>query len=114
PMAWADVSYVLLANTDPASQAAALAQLRPAIAVLDTMAEWIAGHRRVLDGVIAAVAVVSVSERELASVTGGKGADALRARGPRAIIVKRGPRGAALVTAEGTMTVPAYPSPVVD
>ena len=37
PRAWLDTPYVLLANTDPAAQAAALAQLRPALAVLDTI-----------------------------------------------------------------------------
>jgi sugar/nucleoside kinase (ribokinase family) len=108
PRAWADTPYVLLANTDPAAQAAALAQLRPALAVLDTMEEWILGHRRALDEVIAGVGVVSVNERELALLTGGRGPDALRARGPRAVIVKRGRQGATLYTAGGPVTVPAY------
>ncbi|HEY8807504.1 MAG TPA: PfkB family carbohydrate kinase [Candidatus Limnocylindria bacterium] len=114
PRAWADTPYVLLANTDPSAQSAALAQLRPAIAVLDTMEEWIAGHRRDLDDVIAAVGVVSVNEAELASLTGGKGAGALLRRGPRAVIVKRGREGAVLVTAEGSLAIPAYPATVVD
>jgi sugar/nucleoside kinase (ribokinase family) len=114
PRAWADTAYVLLANTDPAAQLAALDQLRPAVAMLDTMDEWIAGHRRALEAAIAAVGVVSVSERELASLTGGKGADALLARGPRTVIVKRGRVGAVLVTAEGSLAMPAYPSAIVD
>lgn len=114
PRAWADTPYVLLANTDPAAQAAALAQLRPALAVLDTMEEWITGHRRALDDVIAAVGVVSVNERELALLTDGKGADVLRARGPRAVIVKRGRDGVSLFTASGTVTVPAYKEPPID
>jgi len=114
PRAWADTPYVLLANTDPAAQAAALGQLRPAVAVLDTMEEWIGRHRRDLDDVIAAVGVVSVNERELASLTGRKGAGALRARGPRAVIVKRGREGAVLLTADGSLTMPAYPATVFD
>jgi sugar/nucleoside kinase (ribokinase family) len=114
PRAWADTPYVLLGNTHPAAQAAALAQLRPALAVLDTMEEWIAGHRRELDDVIAGVAVVSVNESELARLTGGKGADSLRARGPRAVIVKRGRNGASLVTAAGTVTVPAFHAGPID
>jgi len=114
PRAWADTPYVLLANTDPAAQAIALAQLRPAVAVLDTMQEWIGGHRRELDDVIAAVGIVSVNERELASLTRGKGANALRAQGPRAVIIKRGRDGAVLVTADGTLTIPAYPATVFD
>lgn len=114
PRAWADAPYVLLANTDPRVQAIALDQLRPAVAVLDTMDEWIADHRRALDDVIAAVGIVSVNERELELLAGAKGAAALRARGPRAVIVKRGPEGAVLVTAEGSVRLPAYPGAVVD
>ena len=114
PRAWADAPYVLLANTDPRVQAIALDQLRPAVAVLDTMDEWIADHRRALDDVIAAVGIVSVNERELGLLAGAQGAAGLRARGPRAVIVKRGPEGAVLVTAEGSVRLPAYPGAVVD
>lgn len=114
PRAWADTPYVLLANTDPAVQAAALGQLRPALAVLDTMEEWIATRRRDLDDLIAGVGVVSVNESELALLTGGKGAEALRARGPRAVIVKRGRNGASLFTAAGSVTVPAYRARPID
>lgn len=114
PRAWADAPYLLLANTDPAAQAIALEQLRPAVAVLDTMDEWIADHRRALDAVIAAVGVVSVNERELAMLAGTKGAAALRARGPRAVIVKRGAEGVVLVSGEGSVSLPAYPTGVVD
>jgi sugar/nucleoside kinase (ribokinase family) len=114
PRAWADTPYVLLANTDPAAQAAALAQLRPALAVLDTMEEWILGHRRALDEVIAGVGVVSVNERELALLAGDKGADALLARGPRAVIVKRGRNGATLFTASATVSVPAFDARPID
>lgn len=114
PRVWADAPYVLLANTDPSAQAIALEQLRPAVAVLDTMDEWIAHHRRSLDDVIAAVGIVSLNERELAMLTGAKGAAALRARGPRAVIVKRGGEGAVLATADGSISMPAYPARAVD
>ena len=114
PRAWLDTPYVLLANTDPAAQAAALEQLRPALAVLDTMEEWIAGHRRALDDVIAGVGVVTVNELELAMLTRGKGATELLGRGPRAVIVKRGRDGATLVTKTGSVVVPAYPAEAVD
>jgi sugar/nucleoside kinase (ribokinase family) len=114
PRAWLDTPYVLLANTDPAAQAAALEQLRPALAVLDTMEEWIAGHRRALEDVIAGVGVVAVNERELAALTRGKGAIDLLSRGPRAVIVKRGRDGATLVTTAGSLIVPAYPAHAFD
>jgi len=114
PRAWLDTPYVLLANTDPAAQAAALEQLRPALAVVDTMEEWIVGRRRGLDDVIAGVGVVAVNERELAALTRGKGAVELLARGPRAVIVKRGRDGATLVTKAGSLIVPAYPAHAFD
>ncbi len=114
PRAWLDTPYVLLANTDPAAQATALDQLRPALAVLDTMEDWIAGHRRGLDDVMAGVGVVAVNERELAALTRGKGALALLSRGPRAVIVKRGREGAALVTKAGSLVAPAYPVEAID
>jgi sugar/nucleoside kinase (ribokinase family) len=114
PRAWLDTPYLLLANTDPGAQRVALEQLRPALAVLDTMEEWIAGHRRALDDVIAGVGVVAVNERELSALTKGKGASELLARGPRAVIVKRGQEGAVLVTASASRVVPAYPTQLVD
>ena len=117
PRAWADTAYVVLANTDPVAQGAALMQLRPAIAVLDTMAEWIVGHRRALDEVLAGVGAVSVNEEEL-RLLGGSDPDravaAVRARGPRVVVVKRGGGGVALFTAAGMVAIPAYPAKVVD
>jgi sugar/nucleoside kinase (ribokinase family) len=111
PRPWADTPYVLLANTDPRAQAAALAQLRPAVAVLDTMEEWIVGHRMNLLDVIAGVRVVAANERE-AALLGG--VEALRRLGPRAVIVKRGAEGASLHLDGLVLHAPAYPAAVVD
>ena len=67
---------------------------------------------------MARVTVLSVNEHELRLVSDeddlAGGAAAVLALGPKALIVKRGPRGAALFTATGAFTVPAYPAVTVD
>jgi len=118
PAAGIDAAFVFLTNTAPAIQAVTLDQLHPQVTLLDTMDEWIAGHRSALDRVIARVTVVSVNERELRLISGegdlARGAAAVLATGPRAVIVKRGARGASLFSAGGEFTVPAYPAATRD
>ena len=112
-----DADHVFLANTDPRAQLEALDQLHPAIALLDTMDEWIR-QANGLDAVIARATVLAVNALELALITGvddpARGAAAVLGRGPRAVIVKRGALGALLITTEAIVSVPAYPATVVD
>ena len=114
----ADATHVFLTNSEPRVQSAALDQLHPEVALLDTMDEWILGHRPELERVMARVTVVSVNERELRLVSGegdlARGAAAVLTRGPKAVIVKQGARGATLFTPSGAFTVPAYPAVTVD
>jgi sugar/nucleoside kinase (ribokinase family) len=118
PAAGRDAAHVFLTNTDPAIQAAALDQLHPAVVLLDTMDEWILGHRPALERIVARVTVVSINEHELQLISGegdlARGAQTVLARGPRAVIVKRGARGASLFTPRGSFTVPAHPARTVD
>ena len=118
PTAGRDAAYVFLTNTDPVIQAAALDQLDPAVALLDTMDEWILGRRPDLERIVARVAIVSVNEHELRLISGesdlAAGAAAVLARGPAAVIVKRGARGASLFTAGGSFSMPAHPAATVD
>jgi sugar/nucleoside kinase (ribokinase family) len=118
PAAGLDAAFVFLTNTAPAIQAFSLDQLHPQVTLLDTMEEWIAGHRSALDRVIARVTVVSVNEHELQLISGegdlARGAAAVLATGPRGVIVKRGAHGASLFTAGGPFMVPAYPAATVD
>ncbi len=118
PVAGSDAAYVFLTNTAPAIQSAALDQLRPAVTLLDTMDEWILGHRPDFERIMARVTVLSVNEHELRRISGeddlGRGAAAVLVRGPRAVLVKRGARGASLFTMTGAFSVPAYPAATVD
>lgn len=118
PAAARDARHVLLANTDPAIQARALDQLQPDVVMLDTMDQWIRERRPAFEGLIVRTAVVSLNESELAQLTGERDVIAagrrLVARGPRAIIAKRGARGAMLVTSERVHVLPAYPVDAID
>ena len=118
PASGRDAAYVFLTNTEPAIQSAALDQLHPDVALLDTMDEWILGHRPELERITARVTILSVNEHELQLISGegdlARGAATVLARGPRAVLVKRGARGASLFTPTGAFTVPAYPAATVD
>jgi len=67
---------------------------------------------------VARATILSVNAGELALISGTEktidGAAMVLARGPRAVIVKRGVLGAKLFTPEGTIVVPAHPATVVD
>lgn len=118
PPAGVAATHVFLTNTDPAIQATALDQLRPAVTLLDTMDEWILLHHVAFERIMARVTVLSVNERELRLVSGeedlARGAAAVLGRGPKAIIVKRGAQGASLYTGGGQLTLPAYRAATVD
>lgn len=118
PPAGRDAAYVFLTNTEPAIQSFALDQLRPSVTLLDTMDAWIGGDAGALDAMIQRVTLLAVNERELQLLSGCDDPDdaarAVLERGPAGVIVKRGPGGATLVTADGAFAVPAYPATVVD
>lgn len=118
PEAARDAGYAVLANTDPAVQASALDQLQPDLVVADTMDQWLRERRAAFVALLARVAVLSLNARELTLLTGERDPLLAAARaltlGPRAVIAKRGPDGAALVTRNGAFAVPAYPVAVVD
>ena len=118
PEAAREARHVLLANTDPAVQARALDQLRPDVVLLDTMDQWIRERRRAFEAMIVRATIVSLNEAELVQLTGERDVIAagrqLVGRGPRAVVVKRGARGATLVTRAGDYALPAYPIAAID
>src|SRR5258708_641328 len=113
-----DARRVLLANTDPAIQARALDQLRPDLVMLDTMDQWIRERRRAFEGMIVRATIVALNEGELAQLTGERDVVAagrlLASRGPRAIVAKRGARGATLITRNSVYVLPAYPVAAIE
>lgn len=106
--------YVFLANIHPVLQADVLDQVKsPKLVALDTMNFWIQGEREALKKVLARVDVLMVNEgeaRQLASEFNiVKAARAIRAMGPKVLVIKRGEYGALYFDSERTFFAPAYP-----
>lgn len=119
PEGWRDAAAVFLANTDPAAQLHVLDQFDGGpLVVVDTMDEWIQGHGDGLAHVLARADTLAVNVEELALLSGTHDLDAAAgltgARGPRAILLKRGREGATLFTAAGRSSVQIYPVATVD
>lgn len=106
-----------LANSLPEIQRTALTQIAGVPLVgIDTMIEWIERRRPAVLSVFAAAAVAFVNEAEAAALFPGDplaSARRIRELGPRAVVLKRGDRGAVLITATDERRVGAFPVPVV-
>lgn len=114
PSTYRETPFLLLGNIHPALQLEVLAQVeRPRLVVADTMNLWIHTERETLGELLRKVDVLSINDEEARDLTGHgllrKAADALRAMGPRRVIIKKGEHGSALFDDEGVFFVPAYP-----
>ncbi|MBN1773838.1 MAG: sugar kinase [Deltaproteobacteria bacterium] len=99
PAAWRSGGTVFLGNISPVLQARVLDQIRrPRFTAIDTMNFWIARERAALEAVVRRVDAVFVNDEEILEWTGAgnvfSGIDALHAKGPRVVVVKRGEHGA--------------------
>ena len=114
PVAYRETPFVFLANVDPTIQLRTLDQMKqPSLTVLDTMNYWIETQHDELTAVMRRSDLVMINDEELRQYTGEhsllKAARQMLALGPRALIVKKGEHGAALVTKEGYYYAPGYP-----
>ncbi|HET6403537.1 MAG TPA: PfkB family carbohydrate kinase [Candidatus Thermoplasmatota archaeon] len=114
PQAWRDTPYLFLANIDPKLQRQVLAQMtRPKLVVADTMNFWIESMRDEVAKTLAQVDGLIVNDEEARQLSGipnlVKGAHAIRAMGPRTLVVKKGEHGALLFADGTTFFAPAYP-----
>jgi cytidine kinase len=110
---------LFVASMRPALQAAVLAQTQARVIGADTMTVYTAGQRDQVRSVAAQATLLLLNHAELAGLTGDddelRAARALLNHRTRAVIVKRGPRGVALVTAAGVRERAAHPvAQVVD
>jgi len=108
----ADVLF--LANAQPELQLDVLKQCkRPRVVALDTMNYWITSAKDALTRVFREVDLVVINEAEVRQYTQEanlvKGARAIIALGPKAIIIKRGEYGVVMVTPQAIFAAPAYP-----
>jgi sugar/nucleoside kinase (ribokinase family) len=114
PPAWSDSPFVFLANIDPGLQLDVLSQVeRPRFVACDTMNFWIEGRRRDLERVLERVDMLLLNDEEARLLSRHDNlpaaARAIRAMGPRAVVVKRGDAGALLFHEAGVFAAPAFP-----
>ena len=109
-----DSEYVFLANIDPELQLEVLEQVRnPKFVACDTMNFWIEGKLPELKKTLARGDMIVIIEGEARALSGEsnivKAARAIRALGPRYIVIKRGEYGALSFIGDDIFFAPAYP-----
>jgi len=114
PSAWTDSPFAFLANIDPELQLDVLSQMeRPRFVALDTMNFWIEGRRPELERVLERVDMLLINDEEARLLSRHdslpSAARAIRALGPRSVVIKRGDAGALLFHEGGVFSAPAFP-----
>jgi sugar/nucleoside kinase (ribokinase family) len=114
PSDYAETPFVLLGNIHPALQVSVLDQVKnPKLVVADTMNFWIEGEPKALAAMLSRIDTLVINEEEARQLSGehnvAKAARAVRAKGPKRLIVKRGEYGALLFDDAGAYFAPAYP-----
>ena len=114
PPAYRRSEQVFLGNIDPVLQRQVLEQVeKPKVVACDTMNFWISGRRDELLETLKHVDVLLINDAELRELSGEwnvvKAARAVRAMGPRTLVIKKGEHGVLMFSAEGSFAAPAYP-----
>ncbi len=112
PEAYRSTRYVMLGNIDPRLQLSVLEQTKGATLVgMDTMNFWIDTAREALYDVLSHVDVLFINDEEAMQLadrwTVLGAAEAIRAMGPKYVVIKRGEYGSVLFGPELTLFVPA-------
>jgi sugar/nucleoside kinase (ribokinase family) len=106
--------HVFLGNIDPVLQLEVLEQVdKPGIVACDTMNFWISGKPEELRRTLKRVDVLLINDAEARQLSGEwnvvKAARAIRAMGPRTLVIKKGEHGVLMFSSEGSFAAPAYP-----
>jgi sugar/nucleoside kinase (ribokinase family) len=114
PQDWRDGEFLFLGNIHPALQLDVLEQVKkPRMVAMDTMNFWIEGEPHALAKVLERVDLVVLNDEEARQLSREhnlpRAARAIRAMGPKTIIIKRGDSGALLFHEHGVFAAPAYP-----
>ena len=114
PEAWRDTEWLFLGNILPALQLDVLSQVKqPRLVAMDTMNLWIGNEPAALAKVLAKVDLLLLNDEEARQLSREhnlpRAARAIRAMGPKTVIVKRGDSGALLFHEHGVFAAPAYP-----
>ncbi|MGE5126820.1 MAG: PfkB family carbohydrate kinase [Betaproteobacteria bacterium] len=114
PARYRGSQVVFLGNIDPVLQREVLDQVSaPRIVACDTMNFWIKGKAEELKKTLARTQVLLVNDAEARELSGEwnlvKAARAIRALGPRTVVVKKGEHGVLMFHEEQCFAAPAYP-----
>ena len=114
PASYRRSEHVFLGNIDPVLQREVLDQVeRPRLVACDTMNFWISGKPDELRRTLSRVDVLLINDAEARQLSGEwnvvKAARAIRALGPRTLVVKKGEHGVLMFSDEGSFAAPAYP-----
>lgn len=114
PAGWEKTDLLFLGNIHPALQLDVLQKCeRPKLVAMDTMNFWISGELAALKKTLARVNLLVINDEEVRQLAEEhnlvRAARAVRAMGPKTVIVKRGDAGALLFHEDGIFAAPAYP-----
>ena len=107
--------FLFLANIDPELQLDVLDQMeqRPELIALDSMNFWIDGKRQALNRIVSEADVLFMDEGEARDyaqegnlVTAAR---SIMAKGPGAVVVKRGEHGVLVFSGDSVFSAPAFP-----
>ncbi len=118
PEHFRDSTHVFLANGSPVLQLRVLEQVtKPKLVLADTMDLWINTQKKDLLALLPRLDGLLLNDSEARQLTGEdnlvKAGHAVRALGPKFVILKKGEHGAMLFAADGIFVVPAFPTPNV-
>jgi len=115
PENFQEAEILLLGNLHPAIQISVLDQMkkRPNLVILDTMNYWIENTPGQLETVLGRIDVLAINDEEARQLSGEhslvKAAEAILAKGPKYIIIKKGEHGALLFEKDQVFFAPALP-----
>jgi sugar/nucleoside kinase (ribokinase family) len=114
PARYRGSEVVFLGNIDPVLQLQVLEQVeRPRVVACDTMNFWIHGKPAELRKTLERVQILLVNDEEARELSGEwnlvRAAAAIRAMGPRTLVVKKGEHGVLMFGEKGSFAAPALP-----
>jgi sugar/nucleoside kinase (ribokinase family) len=115
PENFQEAEILLLGNLHPAIQISVLDQMkkRPNLVILDTMNYWIENTPGQLETVLERIDVLAINDEEARQLSGEyslvKAAEAILAKGPKYVIIKKGEHGALLFQKDQVFFAPALP-----
>jgi sugar/nucleoside kinase (ribokinase family) len=114
PARYRGSEVVFLGNIDPVLQRQVLLQVdHPRVVACDTMNFWIHGKPAEVRETLKKVQILLVNDQEARDLSGEwnlvKAARAIRAMGPRTLVVKKGEHGVLMFSEEGSFAAPALP-----